>query len=387
MPRILIVGDPPPPDTRATFEAAGFPVTTGTSGRLQPVEFAEAQLVVFDVGPINASSAQALCRRWRIELGEQYTPIIWLLPDQTSASTADALDAGADVCLARSIAPAQLLAQARALLRVQHMNARLGARAAEAQQINHRLQQAYQQMDSDLEMTRRIHRGFLPRTLPEIHQARFAVCYRPRSRIGGDFYDVQRLDEEHAGFYVADAMGRGLPATSLLTIFVKKSMRIKEISGRSYRLVPPSEVLAGLNRDVVALGLPDPPFVTMLYAQLNCRDGALTFARAGHPPPLHVPENGNLQYWSATGTLLGVFEADYPQQTKQLRPRDKVLFVSDGVNPSMPGETGASFDPLLEAATKYRAEPLTSFVDNVSRELLLLSRGSEDFTMLGVEYH
>ena len=43
----------------------------------------------------------------------------------------------------------------------------------------------------------------------------------------------------------------------------------------------------------------------MLYAQLNCRDGALTFARAGHPLPLHVPANGNLEYWSATGTFLG----------------------------------------------------------------------------------
>src|SRR5205823_5478182 len=81
------------------------------------------------------------------------------------------------------------------------------ARAADVQTVNQQLQQVYQQVDADLELARHIHRGFLPRSLPSPHRARFAVCYRPRSRVGGDFFDVARLDEEHAGFWVADAMG------------------------------------------------------------------------------------------------------------------------------------------------------------------------------------
>ena len=385
MPRILLIGEPTPDDARLPLEAAGFPVVVAAYAGIDPAEVLRSHLVILDVTPQTALTAQALCRRWRIELGEHYVPIIWLCFDNSAALLTGALDSGADVCIPRPISPSHLLAQAKSLLRVQHMNARLAGRAAESQQINQRLQQAYQQIDSDLEMSRRIHRGFLPRTLPEVHQAHFAVCYRPRSRVGGDFYDVMRLDEEHVGVYVADAMGKGLPASSLLSIFVKKSLKVKEITGRSYRIVPPNEVMVGLNRELVALGLAEPPFVTMLYMQLNCRDGAVSFARASHPLPLYVPASGELEYWSATGTLLGVFEADFPGQTRQLRASDKVILSSDGVNPSG-GTPPGGRDILIDLAAKYRTEPLAEFVDHLSRDMLEQSRSSEDFTMVGLEY-
>lgn len=381
--RILLAGEAPAAELRAALEGAGFAVTAvGLSG-IDPAEVARCQAAVLDVTAKTLTTAQALSRRWRIELGEQYVPMVWLVGDDVS--TVAGLDAGADAALRQPVAPDQLIAQVKALLRVQHLHARLSSRAVESQHLNQRLQQAYQQIDGDLELTRRIHRGFLPRTLPEIGQAKFAVCYRPRSRIGGDFYDVVRLDEDHVSAYVADAMGRGLPASSLLSIFVKKSMAAKEILGRSYRLVPPGEVLDRLNRDLVNLSLPEPPFVTMLYMQLNCRDGNVTFARAAHPHPLYVPADGDPEYWHSAGTLLGVFEAEYPVQQRQLRPGDKVLLYSDGVHPPTTGPGGPN-DPLTEAVKKHRHLAVQPFVDQVARDLLEDSHHPEDFTLLCVEY-
>jgi sigma-B regulation protein RsbU (phosphoserine phosphatase) len=312
-------------------------------------------------------------------LGEQYVPIIWLTENEVPAAAG--LDSGADAVLAPSTSPDHVVAQTKALLRVHHLHGRLASRAAEAQNLNQRLQQAFQQIDGDTELTRRIHRGFMPRTMPEVGRVRFAVCYRPRSRIGGDFFDVIRLDENHVGLYVADAMGRGLPASSLLSIFVKKSLMTKEILGKSYRLVPPGEVLDRLNRELVNLSLPEPPFVTMVYVQLNCRDGALTFARAAHPHPLHVPVEGEPAYWHAAGTLLGVFESEFPVQQKQLKPGDKFILFSDGVHPPTTGP-GSLHDPLVEAAKRHRHLTVQPFVDSVSRDLLEESRHPEDFTLL-----
>jgi phosphoserine phosphatase RsbU/P len=133
------------------------------------------------------------------------------------------------------------------------------------------------------------------------------------------------------------------------------------------------------------LSLPEPPFVTMLYAQLNCRDGSLTFARAAHPHPLYVPADGEPAYWHAAGTLLGVFESEFPVQQKQLRPGDKVVLFSDGVHPPATGP-GALHDPLVESATKHRAMNAQSFADAVSRDLLEESRQPEDFTLLVLEF-
>ncbi|HKA06209.1 MAG TPA: hypothetical protein VKD71_03050, partial [Gemmataceae bacterium] len=253
--RILIAGDPTPAAARAALEPAGFTVSTFGLGGIDPAEVGRSQAVVIAANSRVLTTVQALCRRWRIELGEQYVPIVWLAADDVPASAG--LDAGADVVLPQSVSAEHVVAQVKALLRTQQLYGRLAGRAAEAQNLNQRLQQAYQQIDGDSELTRRVHRGFLPRMLPEVGKARLAVCYRPRSRIGGDFYDAMRLDEEHIGIYVADAMGRGLPASSLLSIFVKKSLLPKEIVGRSYRLVPPGEVLERLNRELLNLSLPE----------------------------------------------------------------------------------------------------------------------------------
>ena len=193
-----------------------------------------------------------------------------------------------------------------------------------------------------------------------------------------------RLDENHVGLYVADAMGRGLPASSLLSIFVKKSLLTKEILGKSYRLVPPGEVLDRLNRDLLNLSLPEPPFVTMLYAQLDCRDGTLTFARAAHPHPLHVPPEGEPTYWHAAGTLLGVFESEFPVQQKQLqagRQADPVLRRGAPAG----DRAGGPARPAGGGGREHRHLAVQSFADAVARDLLEESRHPEDFTLLAAE--
>jgi sigma-B regulation protein RsbU (phosphoserine phosphatase) len=358
-------------------------VTAAGLTGIDPAEVSRSQAVLVAVTPRVMSTAQALCRRWRIELGELYVPIVWLATGDVPPAAG--LDSGADAVLPDSAGVDHVVAQLKALLRVHHLNGRLAGRAAEAQNLNQRLQQAYQQLDGDSDLTRRIHRGFLPRSMPDVGPARFAVCYRPRSRIGGDFYDVVRLDEEHVGMYVADAMGRGLPASSLLSIFVKKSLPMKEILGRSYRLVPPGEVLDRLNRELLNLNLPEPPFVTMVYAQLNCRDGSLAFARAAHPHPLYLPADGNPTYWHSAGTLLGVFESEFPVQQKQLRQGDKLVLFSDGVHPPSTAP-GSLHDPLVESVERHRNLPAQAFVDSVARDLLEESRHPEDSTILAVEF-
>src|SRR5262249_29767176 len=202
--------------------------------------------------------------------------------------------------------PEELRAQVQAFLRIRDMQERLAEKTAEVHRINKRLQQAYHQLDQELELARRLQVSFLPQKLPEVAPARFAVHYLLCGQVGGDFYDVFRLDENHVGFYVADVMGHGVPA-SLLTIFVKKGVRAKEVFGQQYRLVPPGEVLQRLNKDLLDQALSDTPFISMVYALFNHREGTLQFSRAGHPYPIFVPRAGSLQLWEGEGLLLGVF--------------------------------------------------------------------------------
>jgi phosphoserine phosphatase RsbU/P len=370
-------------DVRRLLEGAGHAVRWHTLNGSTPDDLPSYHLIVLD-GSRSGTDAMQFCRRLRAGVGEGFVPVLYLTEDHNPDARLASLEGGADTYLLRPFAPQELLAQVRAFLRMKDVHDRLADKSAEVNRINKRLQQAYQQIDQELELAHRIQLSLLPQALPEVAGVRFAVHYGPCGRVGGDFYDVFRLDENHVGLYVADAVGKGVPA-SLLAVYVKKGVRAKEISGRDYRLLPPGEVLSRLNRDLVEQALSENPFITMVYALLNFRDGTLSFARAGHPYPLHVPADGEPRLWQVPGSLLGVFDTAFPAETQQLRPGDKLLLYSDGLDAATFEGHAPGADSLLACAARHRALPVHEFIDQLRRDLFAQSRQTDDLTLLGVE--
>jgi sigma-B regulation protein RsbU (phosphoserine phosphatase) len=369
-------------DVRRLLEAADCRTAWHALGGEDPADPTAYHLVLIDGS--GGGDALALCRRLRSRFADRFVPILYVTADHGPAARLAGLEAGADTYLLRPFAPGELLAQVRAFLRLKELHDRLGEKTAEVHRINRRLQQAYQQIDGELELARRLQLSLLPPTLPEVPGARFAVHYFLCGRVGGDFYDAFRLDESHVGLYVADAMGHGVPA-SLLTIFVKKGVRAKEVFGREYRLVPPDEVLQRLNRDLVEQALEDHPFITMAYALFDHQARTLSFARAGHPYPLHVPRDGEPRLWQVEGSLLGVFDTAFPAQTHRLSPGDKVLLYTDGIEGSSFEGHAAGSASLLACAARHRALPIQDFVARLARDLCGPGSQPDDLTLLGLE--
>jgi sigma-B regulation protein RsbU (phosphoserine phosphatase) len=251
--------------------------------------------------------------------------------------------------------------------------------------VRQQLQQAYQQIDRELELSRRIQQSLLPRTLPELPQVQFAVRYRPCGRVGGDFYDVIRLDEDRVGFYVADVVGHGVPA-GLLTVFLKNAVRFQEITGHDCRLLPPHEVLESLNRDILNLALAEDPFLTMVCALFDRRDGSVAFARAGHPHPIHVPCGGEPKLCPSQGSLLGLFETQFASQRLQLRPGDKLLLHTDGLDAPGVADQLSGSERLLALARRWGALPVEEFINQVAQDLLEQTNQPDDLTLLGLEF-
>lgn len=335
-------------------------------------------------GRTDLRRALSSCKMIHAASGETSPPTL-LLVANASESRRSALDHGADVCLSEPLDDEELRAQVRALLRQAQGQERLRNRAEDAKLANQRLQQANAQINRDLELARRLQASFLPRQLPEIGQVRFAVYARPLDQVGGDFFDVFRLDERRVGFYLADVMGHGLPA-GLLTIYLKRAVAPKEIVPGGYRLVAPHEVLAQLNRDLIEQDLPEQPFITMIYGVIDTFTGDLQLARAAHPYPIHIPQEGPPEIWKLFGTVLGVFEADYRMEQKTLKPGDKILFVTDGLTADLPDPQNPEHEALLEAVTEARELPAKRFVDRVAERLLAKARIRDDITLLALEY-
>lgn len=381
---ILLCGDASSDSgVRAALESAGFEVDLKPINDSAPVNGSPVHLIVID-GGAQTDSALKLCRRLRRQLDDALVPLLYLAAEHQAGARQASLEAGADAYLPRPFEAGELVAQVQSLLRFKERHDQLAVKASETQRINQRLQAAYHLIDQELELAKRVQQSFLPQSLPDVPQVRFAARYRPCGRVGGDFYDVFRLDEQHVGLYVADAMGHGVPA-SLLTIFVKTSVQSKEISGQSYRLVPPDEVLARLNRAMIAQALSETPFITMAYALLHRPTGTLQFSRAGHPYPLHVPREGPPSLWQMEGSLLGVFETRYHLQTRQLQQGDKVLLYTDGMDSASFGAHPVGHASLLAAAEEFRRLPIDEMVHRLSSDLFSQTRQNDDLTVVGLE--
>jgi len=360
-----------------TLRPLGWPIS-------HPNDLTDAAAIVIESDLATVGEIAVWCRQHRQMLGDRPQAIVWLIHSGDAEDMRIALTAGADVCMVTPFDPTLIIAQLQALLRVRQQIDRVRGRADEAGRINQQLQQAYRQIDHDMELTRRIQRAFAPRIVPEVGQMRFAMCHRPRSRVGGDFFDLIRLDEDHVALSLGDALGRSGAAGSLLGIFVKMSITTKEINGRSYRLIPADEILRRVNRELLSLGMNEPPLVTMVYFQCNCRDGRLEFARAGHPAPLYVPADGPVHYWAHGGTFLGLNENHFPTKKMQLKPGDKLLLVSDGIRATE--ENQPVGDRLIEAAERWRHLPVQGFVDSITRDLLNTERLIDDVTLVAMEF-
>ncbi len=193
----------------------------------------------------------------------------------------------------------------------------------------------YDPFTEEMRLASRLQRDFLPSLLPEVDPARFAVLFRPASWVSGDIYDVMRLDETHVGFYVVDAVGHGMPA-ALLTMFIRRSLQTKRITGHSYQIIPPDQAMAALNDDICQEDLPGSQFCTGVYGVLDTETLQLTYARAGHPEPIWLKHDGTTSMLDAEGDLLGVFpDSTYHANTIQLSPGDRIVLYTDGAEEAL----------------------------------------------------
>lgn len=198
----------------------------------------------------------------------------------------------------------------------------------------------FKKIDEELRMALKIQREFLPKELPEIDGLAFDVLWRPACYVGGDIYDVVRLDEDHIGIFIADAVGHGMPA-ALMTIFIKQATRMRQITpgiGAGYRIVPPGEALAGLNKAMIQQDAGAASLGTAAYGIINTKTQRLTIARAGHPAPLLLRGNGATQWLEPDGAMLGILPDEvFEELTFDLEDGDRFLLYSDGFEVAFPG--------------------------------------------------
>ena len=227
---------------------------------------------------------------------------------------------------------APLAPQLFALHRRQHTVRRLAAELRLADRSQGGMYGEMSRIEEEMQLAAIIQREMLPRVIPEVNDVRFGVLFRPAGYVSGDAYTVERLDETTVGFFLADAVGHGVPA-ALMTMVMLRNLRMKEIRGHDYRILPPHEVLGYLNEEMVRTLGTGGRFATGIYGLIDTRTHRVRLANAGHPAPLWFSPSDPEGYrpLRPTGGLLGVFpDQTYDEVEFELAPTERLVVFSDG---------------------------------------------------------
>ena len=200
-------------------------------------------------------------------------------------------------------------------------------------------------LDLDIAVASSIQGMILPQTFPANTGLDIDAFYRPAQKIGGDLYNVIKLDESRIGVAIADVSGKGVPASLLMTI-CQTNLRHFAQSFRS-----PSEVLKAMNREMSEEIRRD-MFITIIYAIFDTANDTLTLARAGHELPLvcvHAEGQAKpeLNFVGSEGMALGMVTADIfdfviEDCTVPFRRGDIAVLYTDGVTEAA-DEEGTEF--------------------------------------------
>ncbi|HEY6798918.1 MAG TPA: SpoIIE family protein phosphatase [Kineosporiaceae bacterium] len=203
-----------------------------------------------------------------------------------------------------------------------------------------------------------LQRALLPPALPQLPGLVAEARYAPASGeyVGGDWYDLFVLPQGGVGLVMGDVEGHDSVAAAVMGQ-VRNVLRAYAGEGHA-----PAEVLSRVNR-FVALH-PD-RLVTCCYAELRPDEATLTWATAGHPPPLVLGADGEVQVLRTTPGLVAGFDpdADYADTTTLLPVGATVLLVTDGLVDEAAGAVHPSMAAFAARARALARLPLDDLVD------------------------
>ncbi|WP_436849641.1 SpoIIE family protein phosphatase [Streptomyces avermitilis] len=182
--------------------------------------------------------------------------------------------------------------------------------------------------DTQHNVAGRLQAALLPRTLPRIPGLDVAARFLPAGHgveVGGDFYDLIRLDDTTAAAAIGDVEGHNVDAAALMGQ-VRTAVHAYATVGAS-----PGDVLSRTNRLLVDL---DPGlFTSALYVHLDLAHHAACVASAGHTRPLLRHADGRTEILHVPpGLLLGIEpDIDYPALEFLLAPGCVLLLYTDGL--------------------------------------------------------
>jgi phosphoserine phosphatase RsbU/P len=209
-----------------------------------------------------------------------------------------------------------------------------------------------------LETAREVQASLLPHRAPDLTGYDIAGICIPAEEIGGDYFDYIPLSRNRLGLAVADVSGHGIPSALVMTAF--RALLRTKARGK----MGPAHIANTINR-LLPEFTGNNHFVTVLYAILDASSGNLTYISCGHPPPLLLRKDGEVEKLNQQNTALGVFQnLHFNDGLIQMTAGDILVLYTDGVTELM--NQGGEVFGVQRLVQVIRQNPLLAAADLIS---------------------
>ena len=225
-----------------------------------------------------------------------------------------------------------------------------------------------------------LQRSLIPKRLPKVEGAALAARYVAAGtgmEVGGDWYDAVELPDGRLALTIGDVVGHGVDSAAGMGQ-IRSALRAYALDGHG-----PAGVLRRLNRLVYVLG--EGVMTTLVYLVLDPVVGSVTFARAGHLPPLLVRPGGGAAFLDGGEALpLGVLpDAPYTDAEATLEPGSTVVLYTDGLVERRDASLDDGLANLVVAASEA-APSADALVDRLLGALVGADGPDDDVALLAL---
>lgn len=218
----------------------------------------------------------------------------------------------------------------------------------------------YSSLNEELKIASDIQKSLLPNNKIIFNNYNIEYIFLPSMKIGGDFYEFIKLDDDRFAIIFADISGHGISA-ALLSSMLKVSLRNNAFKSNSI-----SKILEKINEEIIEV-FPKGKYISMFYLVLDTFKNQISYAKASQESALMYDENlDDIIELKAKGQILGMFSKkifpnlSFEEKVKEFNKNDKLVLYTDGI-----------IEEVSETKEVYGLDRLKKFVKKANLEEII----------------
>ncbi len=235
--------------------------------------------------------------------------------------------------------------------------------------------------NKDLSLASQIQESIFQKEIPLFPQMDVFAYQKPAKWVNGDYYLVEKVDDNKMGLIIADVSGKGVPA-ALISMVIHSVSRSQNFSSTTTNAIV-SKINEVMTSHMSETGYSKiMSFATLFCGFIDRKNRTLFYTNAAHfPMIIHDRDTDSIVELKANAKPLGIFsDQEFYTETYDLQPHQTLILYSDGITEAN-DEKGEEFslERLIEIIKTHKASTARELSEIILEAVEDFAYGQEQF--------